>query len=209
MTLARQEINLRRLLARAELMFKQNQNDDKFIKYMDSLDDMLKHLYLSPEKPIDDTLQEYKRRILNIKLGLGMITADDVLTAMDSKPAIRTREELLGVRQRTTNKGKDLDELIDYHQDIQGKIAEEMLEMTKNLKEQSELANRIIKRDTEVVSRSTTISEANSAKLEKESAKLADHSKRACKCWMWVMLIIVMVVFVNMVFFMKIMKKKT
>lgn len=80
---------------------------------------------------------------------------------------------------------------------MQQKIADDMLMLTRNLKEQSQLANKIIKRDTEVASNSSNLTEKNFSKLKVESEKLAEHSKRACKCWMWVMLIIVMVLFIS------------
>jgi hypothetical protein len=59
------------------------------------------------------------------------------------------------VRHRTATKGPssdvgDLDQVINYHENMQSKITNDMLILTKNLKEQSELANKIIKKDTEV-----------------------------------------------------------
>lgn len=125
-----------------------------------------------------------------------------------------------GLRQRTatTTAPQDLDELITHHQKMQDKIAEEMLILTQNLKGQSEIANKIIKKDTEVLEmfvllfkmvlrevllafkvlgRSTQLTEQNFSKLKVESEKLAEHSKRAWKCWLWVMLVIVMVVFIS------------
>lgn len=59
----------------------------------------------------------------------------------------------VGLRQRDVKSSgptDGLDELIDYHENMQQKIADDMLLLTRNLKEQSELANRIIKKDTEV-----------------------------------------------------------
>lgn len=47
---------------------------------------------------------------------------------------------------------EDLNEVIKYHDNIQKKLTDDMLEFTKTLKEQSELANKIIKKDTEVSS---------------------------------------------------------
>lgn len=80
---------------------------------------------------------------------------------------------------------------------MQEKIAEDMLILTRNLKEQSELANKIIKQDTEVATKSAHLTDKNFSKLKVESEKLAEHSRRACKCWMWIMLIIVMVLFIS------------
>lgn len=56
----------------------------------------------------------------------------------------------IGLRQRTPAAPQDLDELITHHQKMQDKIAEEMLILTQNLRGQSEIANKIIKKDTEV-----------------------------------------------------------
>jgi unconventional SNARE in the endoplasmic reticulum protein 1 len=57
--------------------------------------------------------------------------------------------------------------------------------------------------------KSQNLSEQNAARLKLESEKLQEHSKRACKCWLWVMIIVVISVFISMVLFMKVMKKKS
>lgn len=57
------------------------------------------------------------------------------------------------LRQRVGSKvssGEDLDVLLRHHHAMQEKIAEDMLSLARNLKEQSHLASTIIKRDTEV-----------------------------------------------------------
>lgn len=57
------------------------------------------------------------------------------------------------LRQRKISKvssGEDLDALLRHHHAMQEKIAEDMLSLARNLKEQSHLASTIIKRDTEV-----------------------------------------------------------
>lgn len=81
----------------------------------------------------------------------------------DSKYAKSLRRDLLGVsgndpnnsiRQRvksnTTGSGEDMNETMKHHANLQEKIAEEMLSLTRNLKEQTVIANRIIRNDTEV-----------------------------------------------------------
>jgi unconventional SNARE in the endoplasmic reticulum protein 1 len=40
------------------------------------------------------------------------------------------------------------------------------------------------------------LSEKNMDTLSAESERLQDHSKRACKCWMWMMIGLVMVIFI-------------
>lgn len=206
MGLSRQEINLRRLLAKCELMCKNQKDDDRFEKYIETLEDMVQDIKKNADTSIE-SIKNYQRRIINIKTTLGITTASKYDEFNDP---IAMREDLLGLRHRNVTQGPDtddLDEVIKYQEETQKKITEEMLHFTRALKEQSELANKIIKKDTEIVTNSTKLTEGNSAKLSVESSKLAEHSKRAWKCWLWVMLAIVLIVFINMVLFMKMMKK--
>nr|XP_022914716.1 vesicle transport protein USE1 [Onthophagus taurus] len=209
MDLSRQEVNLRRLLAKCELMIKSNQKDDeRFPKYINSLEQMLEEVKSLTSN--NTKLPEYTKRIRHLKINLGMLSEQDLATG-DGLNKLTAREELLEVRKRPVTKegtGKDFDNLIDFHQNIQEKIANEMIELTNNLKEHSTLANKIIKKDTEVLGRSNQLTDANFSKLKVESEKLQQHSKKAWKCWMWILILIVLVVFVNMVLFMKVMKKK-
>lgn len=222
MGLSRLEVNLRRLLVKCELLLKNKEQKD-FPKYLSSLDDMLRDLKQTADS---DNIPDYIRRIEALKKVIIVEhNASNFLNAQDDaelnsgssndvSPSknLSSREQLLGdsskLRLRSGKGNDDLDEALEYHQNMQQKIADDMLTLTRNLKEQSQLANKIIKRDTEVAANSSNLTEKNFSKLKVESEKLAEHSKRACKCWMWVMLIIVMVLFINMVLFMKVMKKK-
>lgn len=222
MGLSRLEVNLRRLLIKCELLLK-NQEQKDFRKYLTSLDDMLRDLKQTADS---DNIPDYIRRIEALKIVIkdennasNFLNEQDHAelnsgSSNDVSPSknLSSREQLLGdssnLRLRSGKGNDDLDEALEYHQNMQQKIADDMLMLTRNLKEQSQLANKIIKRDTEVASNSSNLTEKNFSKLKVESEKLAEHSKRACKCWMWVMLIIVMVLFINMVLFMKVMKKK-
>ncbi|KAJ9599850.1 hypothetical protein L9F63_009890 [Diploptera punctata] len=114
-----------------------------------------------------------------------------------------------GLRHRKSNAGgEDLDVLLKYHHSMQEKIAEDMLLLAQNLKHQSELAGNIIKKDTEVIEKSSKLTDQNFSKLKEESEKLGEYSRRACKCWIWVMIVIVVTVFISVVLFMKVMKKR-
>ena len=56
-----------------------------------------------------------------------------------------------GLRHRKSNAGgEDMDALLKYHHSMQEKIADDMLLLARSLREQSELAGNIIKKDTEV-----------------------------------------------------------
>ncbi|CAH1965428.1 unnamed protein product [Acanthoscelides obtectus] len=192
MGLSRQEVNLRRLLAKCELMCKNRKEDDKIEKYVDTLEDMFHEV-----RKIGDSSENvacYLRRIKAIKASLG-ITKDKYQEEDDPETV---RNNLLGVRHRNVTKAAgDLDEIINYNETVQAKITGDMLMLTKTLKEQSEAANKIIRKDTEIVSRSAQLTEQNLSKLSVESSKLAEHSKRAWKCWMWILLAIVFIVFIS------------
>ncbi|XP_023024644.2 vesicle transport protein Use1 [Leptinotarsa decemlineata] len=207
MHLSRQEINLRRLLAKCELMCKSRKEDDRIEKYVETLEDMLQEVKNLTES--SEAIANYNRRIGAIKRAVGITTNK----YEDQEDPEIMRSSLLGLRQRNvvilSKPGvDDLDQMINYHESVQNKLTEDMLHLAKSLKEQSETANKIIRKDTEVVGRSAQLTEQNYAQLTKESVTLAEHSKRAWKCWMWIMLAIVVIIFINMVLFMKVMKKK-
>lgn len=77
----------------------------------------------------------------------------------DAKYTNSLRRDLLGanpndaggLRKRGANAGsEDMSQAMKHHANMQEKIAEDMLALTRNLREQTETANRIIKRDTDV-----------------------------------------------------------
>ncbi|PSN44733.1 hypothetical protein C0J52_20350 [Blattella germanica] len=59
-----------------------------------------------------------------------------------------------------------------------------------------------------VIEKSSKLADQNFSNLKVESERLEEHSRRACKCWIWVMIAVVLIIFINMVLFMKVMKKR-
>ncbi|CAD0203185.1 unnamed protein product [Chrysodeixis includens] len=127
----------------------------------------------------------------------------------DSDDALRKRN-IIKAPNFTSNSSsqEDIDSLLKYHQNMQEKVAENMVMLTKSLKEQSQIASTIIKGDTEALKKSSDLTDRNLSSLKVESDRLQEHSRSAWKCWLWIMLAIVMVIFINMVLFMKVMKKR-
>ncbi|XP_017136510.1 vesicle transport protein USE1 isoform X1 [Drosophila miranda] len=113
-----------------------------------------------------------------------------------------------GSSNSPATEGNNLNEAVKYYNQKQEKITEHMLSLTRNLKEQTMTANRIIKRDTELVTKSSGMADRNINSLSKEVETLEQHSRSAYKCWAWMLFVFVFCTFVGMVFFMKIMKKK-
>lgn len=100
-----------------------------------------------------------------------------------------------GIRKRGGNDSAE--NMETYYANIQEKLSDEMLSLTRNLKEQTLTASKIIKKDTDVVTKSARIAHQNTGSLEKESKKLDEHNKRACKCWMWMMIGLVVMIFIG------------
>lgn len=129
----------------------------------------------------------------------------------DAKYNKELRKELFdgddstGLRRRGANESSE--NMEKYYDNIQEKLSEEMINLTRTLKEQTLTANKIIKKDTDVIVKSAKMANTNVGSLEKEAKKLDEHNRRACKCWLWIMIGLVIAIFIAMVLFMKIMKK--
>lgn len=82
-----------------------------------------------------------------------------------------------------------------YNRNIQEKIAENMLSMTSSMKEHALAASAIIKRDISILEKSEKLTNTNTGKLKTESLKLGEHTKSNWRCWVWLMIAFVLVVF--------------
>jgi len=123
------------------------------------------------------------------------------------------RKELLGDTSGSSGSLKekdpeDLDELLKYHHSMQEKIADHMLDLTRSLKDQIILAGDIVKKDTEVLDKSGKTMDTNQLSLQSESEKLEKYNKGACKCWVWFVIVLVSAMFIGMVLFMKLFRKR-
>ncbi|EZA58913.1 vesicle transport protein USE1 isoform X2 [Ooceraea biroi] len=107
-----------------------------------------------------------------------------------------------GVRQRLSNSNiqdEDLDAILKYNRNIQEKIAENMLSMTSSMKEHALAASAIIKKDIGVLETSDKLTDINAVKLKKEALKLEEHTNSKWRCWVWLMIAFVLVVFFSKV----------
>lgn len=126
------------------------------------------------------------------------------------------REELLGpdqstddhgLRQRNVRTDKDIDIVIQHQHQVHEKLADEMLQLTRNLKESIRDSGQIVKQDNKKLEESVKITDTNFSKLKKESDRLEKHTQ-TCSWWIWIMLVIVTVTFLSMILFMKLFSKK-
>ncbi|XP_058460035.1 vesicle transport protein USE1 [Malaya genurostris] len=233
------EINVRSLIAQCEEIATVDKLDWRLKKYIRSLDTMILELgeQYEPENKLIteyrnrcDELKKASKYVepspnlekirLKSKLKASGDSGEDVIREIrqihDQKFQKELRNELFNgnfnstIRRRAGQKvAENLEQTVKEYSDVQEQIAENMLLLTRHLKEQTETANKIIKKDTEIVSKSTKLTDQNMSSLSSESTKLQESSKKAWKCWMWLMIGLVMMIFIFMVLFMKIMKKKT
>lgn len=115
------------------------------------------------------------------------------------------------VRRRNVanEENQDLDYLLKAHHQAQEQIAEEMLSLTKTLKEQSMAAKEVIQKDTNVIEKANEVVDKNSERLKKETERIQEHTKFSCRCWVWLLLAVVTMTFIAMVWVMKLFRKRS
>merc|ERR1712098_19525 len=102
--------------------------------------------------------------------------------------------------------GQSLDAMLARHKAEQERVAGEMLELTRNLKEQSAAAASIVRGDTDRLQQAADLAEQN---LQVETSRVHELSGRGnCRCWIWLMMGLVIMVFVGMVLLMRLFRKR-
>lgn len=136
------------------------------------------------------------------------------------------RSELLGtespgdlevdVRKRTAkgprpadekHSASELDLVLQRHQGLQEKLAEEMLGLARSLKTNTLAAQSVIKKDNQTLSHSLKMADQNLEKLKMESERLEQHAQKSVNWLLWAMLIVVCFVFISMILFIRIMPR--
>ncbi|NXL59457.1 USE1 protein, partial [Chordeiles acutipennis] len=101
----------------------------------------------------------------------------------------------------------ELDAVLQHHQDVQEKLAEEMLSLARSLKNNTLAAQNVIKQDNQTLSHSLRMADQNFEKLKDESDRLEQHAKKSVNWLLWIMLIVVCFIFISMILFIRIFPK--
>ncbi|XP_069854554.1 vesicle transport protein USE1-like [Dipodomys merriami] len=101
----------------------------------------------------------------------------------------------------------ELDLVLQRHQDLQEKLAEEMLGLAQSLKTNTLAAQSVIKKDNQTLSHSLKMADQNLEKLKTESERLEQHAQKSVNWLLWAMLIVVCFIFISMILFIRIMPK--
>ncbi|KAG8126774.1 putative Unconventional SNARE in the ER 1 protein [Naja naja] len=152
-------------------------------------------------------------------------------TAKERTPATKTvhlqtkarfmgemRNELLDLEEKNLRKrmtpvpdekqsAAELDAVLQHHHTIQEKLAEEMLHLARNLKNNTLVAQNVIKQDNQTLTQSLKLADQNFEKLKNESDRLEQHAKKSVNWLLWLMLIIVCFIFISMILFIRIFPK--
>ena len=182
----------------------------------------LKSLLPPPENEDVDT--EYKQAPPTVPMPLpqgSSLARDTVSKQIYQKMAERqhssTRDQLLSSSSNNNNissktgvkGGVTLDKILSDQREEQEKIAEEMILLTKSLKEQSSVAGDIIRKDTIRLEASSAMADSNLDKLKIETERVGEFSARGnCRCWIWLMMVLVVFTFIGMVLMMRLFSKK-
>ncbi|KAK6624517.1 hypothetical protein RUM44_011376 [Polyplax serrata] len=203
MTISRLEINIKRLLKSTETL---NRDDSTSLNWKLEKDNpaqrvvalqMMSHGVSTPDGNISREIQQKTASKYNLDIRNELFGVSE-----ENKNDIRQRKQ-----DKST--GEDLDSVINYHRNAQEKILDDMLLLTRDLKEQTKLANTIIQRDLETLQKSSGLADNNLTRLKIESKTLEEHNRRAWRCWMWVLIFVVMIIFIFTVLFMKVAKKSS
>ncbi|XP_069349578.1 vesicle transport protein USE1 isoform X1 [Eulemur rufifrons] len=101
----------------------------------------------------------------------------------------------------------ELDFVLQRHQDLQEKLAEEMLGLARSLKTNTLAAQSVIKKDNQTLSHSLKMADQSLEKLKTESERLEQHTQKSVNWLLWAMLIIVCFIFISMILFIRVMPK--
>ncbi|KFP70698.1 Vesicle transport protein USE1, partial [Acanthisitta chloris] len=112
-----------------------------------------------------------------------------------------------GVAASEKQSAVELDAVLQHHQDMQEKLAEEMLSLARSLKNNTLAAQNVIKQDNQTLSHSLRMADQNFEKLKDESDRLEQHAKKSVNWLLWIMLIVVCFIFISMILFIRIFPK--
>ena len=101
-------------------------------------------------------------------------------------------------RKVDQTESSELNDLLKAHHEAQEQVAEEMLYLTRALKDQTLAAGEIIKKDTLTLEKTNELADKNTSKLAVETERLQKHTNKLCRCWIWFLMLVVTITFIGM-----------
>ncbi|OCT59239.1 hypothetical protein XELAEV_18001190mg [Xenopus laevis] len=197
MAKSRLEINFVLLLSQCEAMAseKREKGEWRLEKFVCALEEMLDSIKKDNRKPAPELLVEYSRKVDFLK---GLLEAEKLCDSSDVYP--KKGSSVSDDKQSAA----ELDAVLQHHHNLQEKLAEEMLRLNQNLKNNTLAAQKVIKQDNQTLSQSLKLVDHNFEKLKTESDRLEQHAKKSVNWILWIMLIFVCFAFISMILFIRI-----
>lgn len=109
-----------------------------------------------------------------------------------------------GLNMDERQSAAELEAVLQHHHNLQEKLADDMLNLARNLKNNTLAAQNIIRQDNQTLSQSMRQADMNFEKLKTESERLEQHTKKSVNWLLWLMLILVSFTFISMILFIRI-----
>lgn len=144
----------------------------------------------------------------------GLEKTQEIFCQTRSKYNNQVREELFAGSKKhavvdNETVSRDADLVLKHNQGVQDTVAEGMVALAQNLKENLHITGGIIRQDTQALEGTSRRTEENMLSLRAKSQKLSDFARRSCQYWLWFALFGVFLSFLFMIFFMRTFPKKS
>ncbi|CAF1246643.1 unnamed protein product [Adineta steineri] len=227
------EKTFRRLLSSTEQLLEEKSIEEwKLDQFINALTNMLNDMHKSMNRPAKKQLDEYKQRIDKLRQSLDPIKLEDqtfprqvsrpiqtdsIVKEQQQQPEIPTPPMSSSQTEKnlSTSNKSDRHNLnrqqqhIQSEEDRQEDVATSMIDTTKSLKNTAERLRDIVKDDQKKISEAETLIDHNTAKLNVQSKRLKHNAYNVSNCWIYLMLIVVIMTFISLTVFMRMFRKRT
>ncbi|XP_008058245.1 vesicle transport protein USE1 [Carlito syrichta] len=140
----------------------------------------------------------------------GWLTRGPSFPQDSTEPELDVRRRAGGAGSRPADEKQsaaELDLVLQRHQDLQERLAQEMLGLARSLKTNTLTAQSVIKKDNQTLSHSLKMADQNLEKLRTESERLEQHAQKSVDWLLWAVLVAVCSIFISVILFIRIMPK--
>ena len=196
-----------------DLCGKSGKNDNRLSREDEPLNEIS---HLNDQKPENSNVGNFSKPVPSEPSRIGHI---ELQAKTNVQPLKEMRNELLGsqwdendVRLRkkpNTNDDDVLDDetveaILSRHNAMQERVAEEMLQLAKNLKQTTLSAGEFIRRDEHVLDKANECAANNYDKLARETERVSNTKPLGCQWWLFILLGIVCLLFMWVVLLIRI-----
>ncbi|KAG7230737.1 hypothetical protein INR49_019551 [Caranx melampygus] len=206
---SRLEINFIRLLSRCESIASEKRGETEWrLEKSSPTEKALANQFLAPGRTptiANERMPATKTVHMQTKARCTGEMRDELLgTALSGKGTETDLRNRRGLPLDERQSAAELDAVLQHHHNLQEKLAEDMLNLARNLKNNTMAAQNIIRQDNQTLSHSMRQADLNFEKLKTESERLEQHTKKSVNWLLWLMLILVSFTFISMILFIRI-----